>query len=51
MLQQKGSVRERIAGSNLVFRWAIYLAMILCVIIFGVYGPGYNAASFVYMQF
>lgn len=51
MLQQKGSVRERIAGSNFVFRWAIYLAMILCVIIFGVYGPGYNAASFVYMQF
>ena len=51
MMQLKGSVRERIAGSNLIFRWTIYYLGVFSIIIFGIYGPGYNAASFVYMQF
>lgn len=51
MLQERGSVRERIAGSNLVFRWAIYYIAFFSIIIFGIYGPGYDAASFVYMQY
>ena len=51
MLQEKVNLREQIAGSNLVFRWAIYYLVIFSVIIFGIYGPGYDAASFVYMHF
>ena len=44
-------LREKIAESPLVFRWAIYYALFFAIIIFGIYGPGYNAASFVYMNF
>ena len=51
MLQERGSVRERIAGSNIVFRWMIYYIAIFAVLIFGIYGPGYDAASFIYMNF
>ena len=51
MMQRSGSIRERIAQYNLIFRWAIYYIAIFSVVVFGIYGPGYNAASFVYMQF
>ena len=49
--QQKGSVRDMIAEQNLVFRWMFYLAAVSAVIVFGIYGPGYDAASFVYMAY
>ncbi len=50
--QEKGvCVRERIAGSNLVFRWAVYYIAVIAIVIFGIYGPGYDAASFIYMKF
>ena len=51
MLQRSGPVRERLAGSNIVFRWAAYYLLFFAVIIFGIYGPGYDASSFVYMQY
>lgn len=51
MLQERSSVRERIAGSNIVFRWMIYYIAIFAVLIFGIYGPGYDVASFIYMNF
>ena len=51
MLQKKSSVREQLANSNLVFRWVIYYALFFAIVIFGIYGPGYDAASFVYEQF
>ncbi len=44
-------IRDRIAAQNLVVRWVIYFAAIISIVIFGVYGPGYNASSFVYMAF
>ena len=50
--QEKGvCVRERIAGCNIVFRWAIYYIAFFAILIFGIYGPGYDAASFIYMKF
>ena len=49
--QEKGSVREKVAGYPLVIRWALYYALLFAVIIFGLYGPGYNASAFVYMQY
>ena len=49
--QQKGSVREWIAGRNIVLRWAIYYVAIFSVLIFGIYGMGYNAADFAYGRF
>ncbi len=33
------------------FRWAVYLLMILSIAVFGVWGSGYSAASFIYFQF
>lgn len=52
MLQEKhGSVRELLARQNLVFRWAVYLALFLAVYLFGRYGPGYVAADFIYNGF
>lgn len=49
--QEKGSVREKIASFNIVFRWIIYIGAVLAVVIYGVYGMNYDASSFIYMQF
>ncbi len=32
-------------------RTAIYIGAIVCVAIFGAYGPGYGAVDFIYAQF
>lgn len=45
------AVREWLAGQNLVFRWALYLALFFAVVIFGMYGKQYNAADFIYQGF
>ena len=45
------TVRERIARQVLPLRWIVYLVGILAVVIFGMYGPGYSAAAFVYGGF
>lgn len=45
------SVRELIARQNAVFRWIIYLVGIFAIVIFGIYGIGYDAKSFIYRGF
>lgn len=47
----KGSVRELIAKQNYVFRWIVYLLLISAIIIFGTYGPGFDAQTFIYEGF
>lgn len=49
--QEKGSIRESLEKQHIFLRWSIYLGGIAIVIIFGVYGPGYDAAQFLYGQF
>lgn len=51
MLQERGCVRERLAESNIVFRWSAYYFLFFAIVIFGIYGPGYDASSFIYMKF
>ena len=52
VLKEKGvSIRESIAKKNIVVRWAIYIVAFYSVVIFGIYGPGYDASAFVYMGF
>lgn len=51
LLQQKGSVRERIARMPLPVRWMIWYALLFGVILFGCYGPGYSASEFIYQGF
>ncbi len=50
-LQEKGSVRDKLAEQNLLFRWGIVVLLFVVVLIFGVYGPGYEAQSFIYEAF
>ena len=49
--QERGSVRDRIADCNIVVRWSIYYFSIIIILLFGIYGPGYDATTFIYMQF
>jgi D-alanyl-lipoteichoic acid acyltransferase DltB (MBOAT superfamily) len=45
------SIRERISNVNIVCRWMIYYIALFSIIIFGIYGTGYSASSFIYMNF
>jgi hypothetical protein len=50
--QQNGtSIRTELARQSLVFRWIIIFAALFAVIVFGVYGPAYDAAQFIYGGF
>jgi ATP/ADP translocase len=51
MLQERMSIRQELQKQGIVFRWLILLLGIFAVIIFGIYGPGYDASSFIYEQF
>lgn len=44
-------VRGRFNEQNIAFTWFFMLAGIFGVIIFGIYGSGYNAAEFIYQGF
>lgn len=51
-LQNKyGSVREWIQEQFLPFRWFLWLALFAFILIYGNYGPSYDAASFIYGGF
>ncbi len=52
ILNKKGIVvRNEIIRQNIWLRWAIYIAAVIFVVTFGVWGPGYDAASFIYSSF
>lgn len=52
LLQERyGSLRPYITRQALPVRWAVYLAGVLAVLIFGIYGPQYDARAFTYFQF
>ena len=42
---------EKIIRLVLPIRWIIYLAFILGIIIFGIYGPEFSESAFIYFQF
>ncbi len=44
-------IREWIARQNLWFRWLLYICLVESILIFGVWGAGYNKAAFIYFQF
>ena len=44
-------IRESIAKQSVIFRWGIYFTAVLLIFIFGIYGPEYDAASFIYGMF
>lgn len=45
------AVREKLEARKPLARGTVYLAMFLATIVFGSYGAGYNAGSFIYAMF
>ncbi|MEG0616447.1 MAG: MBOAT family O-acyltransferase [Oscillospiraceae bacterium] len=50
-LSQKIDVRQAIANKELPIRWAVYIAGFAAVLLFGIYGPAYDATPFIYVRF
>lgn len=48
---RKISIMEWIWKQGIWFRWLVYFAAIFAVLIFGVYGPQFDASQFIYFQF
>ena len=44
-------LRAALGRQPLVYRWVCYYALLAAVLVFGIWGPGYSAAAFVYFQF
>lgn len=51
ILQRRCGLRNEFNKQNSMFRWAVYIVMIMCILTFGIYGPGYNIEQFIYFQF
>ena len=47
----KINLTELFMKQNLWFRWLVFYIGIMAVVLFGVYGPQYDAAQFIYFQF
>lgn len=51
-LHRKGMrLREALAGQNIAFQWVFVMTAVFAVIIFGIYGSGYNPVDFIYGGF
>ncbi len=52
ILQERGvKIRETLDKQSFIFRWALVIALIVFVAVFGIYGPGYDASQFIYGKF
>ena len=51
MMQERFSVREKLAEQNIVFRWGVIYIAIFSILIFGAYGKGFDPAAFIYTQY
>ena len=50
-LKQKYKIREQISKQHIVVRYSIWIILIMSILIFGYYGTGYDATSFIYQNF
>lgn len=52
ILREKfGYARNWVEKQGVVFRWLIWIGLFVLVLIYGKYGPGYDAAAFIYQEF
>ena len=51
LLQTKFKVSRRLMEQNLPFRLTAYTLIVVLLLVFGVYGSGYEASQFIYFQF
>lgn len=49
--ERGGSVFLWVNRQTLWFRWILYLGLIWCIILFGIYGVAYDSSQFIYFQF
>lgn len=45
------SISSKLSDMHIVLRYSLILALLFAVLIFGIYGPGYNGSQFIYFQF
>ncbi len=45
------SLGAKLAQQHIVFRWLAYVGVIVFILLFGVYGVGFDAGQFIYFQF
>ena len=50
-VRKGGGVRDRLARQKPALRCAVYIALVAAILVFGVYGTGYDAKQFIYNQF
>lgn len=50
-VSSKRNLLEELRCKSIVVRWSVYYILIFIIIIFGVYGPGYNPTQFIYFKF
>ncbi|MBW6409938.1 MBOAT family O-acyltransferase [Clostridium weizhouense] len=51
ILKEKINLLEVLSHKKIIYRWGIYISIILIIIILGVYGSGYSEQQFIYCQF
>ncbi len=51
LLKQKYKIREVIREKGIITKYCIWISLIVFVLVFGYYGTGYDAASFIYQNF
>ena len=44
-------MREYLDSRKLWIRWAAYILLFVAVLLFGIYGPGYDPTVFIYREF
>lgn len=44
-------LRQILSQQGIWFRWSCYISAIFIILIFGIYGPGFDANQFIYFQF
>ena len=52
VLHEKGyAIFLAMSRQTVLFRWSLYLGLIWSVIMFGIYGIGYDSSQFIYFRF
>ncbi len=51
IIKEKRPIRPYITRLPLAPRWIVYFVCLYAILIFGAYGPGFDAAAFIYFQF
>lgn len=51
LLVQRYDLIDKVANAPIWIRWPIFMAIMIIIIIYGMYGFGYNASNFIYSQF